>query len=193
MYRYWHRYRPIMQLSYRYRHRYRPIWKSDISVVMISLFQNICIHTKFFGLRYIFSSHSNSSWNSWKQSILLLFPFFEMLETCWLAKGEGVHVSLRLKYCPHRLYHKVFSYFFNVIKSFYLMTGYLIPTYFSYPCQFLLNMIVVDLKLAYFTHSCMRGFVATRPPYSDVYHYVYICGVQPSADTSFSALREYRR
>ena len=29
---------------------------------------------------------------------------------------------------------------------------------------------VVDLKLAYFTHSCMRGFVATRPPYSDVYH-----------------------
>ena len=34
MYRYWHRYRPIMQLSYRYRHRYRPIWKSDISVVI---------------------------------------------------------------------------------------------------------------------------------------------------------------
>ena len=50
-----------------------------------------------------------------------------------------------------------------------------------------------DLKLAYFTHSCMRGFVATRPPYSDVYRYVYICGVQPSADTSFSALIEYRR
>ena len=42
---------------------------------------------------------------------------------------------------------------------------------------------VVDLKLAYFTHSCMRGFVATRPPYSDVYHcYVYICGVQSSAE-----------
>ena len=53
----------------------------------------------------------------------------------------------------------------------------------------------MDLKLAYFTHSCMRGFVATRPLYSDVYvyHYVYICGVQPSADTSFSALTEYRR
>ena len=99
-------------------------------VVMISLFQNICIHTKFFGLRYIFSSHSNSSWNSWKQSIILLFPFFEMLETCWLAKGEGVHVSLRLKYCPHRLYHKVFSYFFNFIKVFiwWLDTWYL-PTF----------------------------------------------------------------
>ena len=55
-----------------------------------------------------------------------------------------------------------------------------------------MNDYVVDLKLAYFTHSCMRGFVATRPPYSDVYiyHYVYICGVQPSADTSFSASAE---
>ena len=41
----------------------------------------------------------------------------------------------------------------------------------------------------------MWGFVATRPSYYDtyVYHYVYICGVQPSADTSFSALMEYRR
>ena len=56
-------------------------------------------------------------------------------------------------------------------------------------------MYVVDLKLAYFTHTYVRGFVATRPLYSDVYvyHYVYICGVQPSADTSFSALMEYRR
>ena len=53
----------------------------------------------------------------------------------------------------------------------------------------------VDSKLAYFTRTYVRGFVATRPLYSDiyVYHYVYICGVQPSADTSFSALMEYRR
>ena len=39
-------------------------------------------------------------------------------------------------------------------------------------------LIVVD----YFTRTCMRGFVATRPLYSDVYHYVYICVVQPSAE-----------
>ena len=53
----------------------------------------------------------------------------------------------------------------------------------------------LETKLAYFTHTCVRGFVATPPLYSDVYvyHYVYICGVQPSADTSFSALMEYRR
>ena len=53
----------------------------------------------------------------------------------------------------------------------------------------------VNSKLAYFIHTYVRGFVATRPPYSDVYvhHYVYIGGVQPSADTSFSALMEYRR
>ena len=50
----------------------------------------------------------------------------------------------------------------------------------------------VNPKLAYFTHTCVRGFVATPPLYSDtyVYHYVYICGVQPSADTSFSVLME---
>ena len=53
----------------------------------------------------------------------------------------------------------------------------------------------VNPKLAYFTHTCVGGFVATPPLYSDVYvhHYVYIGGVQPSADTSFSALTEYRR
>ena len=53
----------------------------------------------------------------------------------------------------------------------------------------------VDSKLAYFTRTYVRGFVATRPFYSDiyVYHYVYICGVQPTADTSFSVLMEYRR
>ena len=53
----------------------------------------------------------------------------------------------------------------------------------------------VNPKLAYFTHTYVRGFVATRPSYYDtyVYHYVYICGVQRSADTSFSALMEYRR
>ena len=50
----------------------------------------------------------------------------------------------------------------------------------------------VDSKLAYFTRTYVRGFVATRPFYSDiyVYHYVYICGVQPTADTSFSVLME---
>ena len=38
---------------------------------------------------------------------------------------------------------------------------------------------VVDSKLAYFTNTYVRGFVATRPLYSDiyVYHYVYICVV----------------
>ena len=50
----------------------------------------------------------------------------------------------------------------------------------------------VDSKLAYFTRTYVRGFVATRPFYSDiyVYHYVYICGVQRTADTSFSVLME---
>ena len=43
-------------------------------------------------------------------------------------------------------------------------------------------------ELIYF----MWGFVATRPPYYDiyVYLYVYICNVQRSADTSFSVLME---
>ena len=50
----------------------------------------------------------------------------------------------------------------------------------------------VDSKLAYFTRTYVRGFVATRPFCSDiyVYHYVYFCGVQRSADTSFSVLME---
>ena len=53
-------------------------------------------------------------------------------------------------------------------------------------------LIGVDSKLAYFTRTYVRGFVATRPFYSDiyVYHYVYICGVQRTADTSFSVLME---
>ena len=28
----------------------------------------------------------------------------------------------------------------------------------------------VNPKLAYFTHTCVRGFVATPPLYSDVHH-----------------------
>ena len=50
----------------------------------------------------------------------------------------------------------------------------------------------VNPKLAYFSLTCVRGFVATRPRYYDtyVYLYVYICNVQRSADTSFSVLME---
>ena len=61
--------------------------------------------------------------------------------------------------------------------------------------RFIILRFGVDSKLAYFTRTYVRGFVATRPFCSDiyVYHYVYICGVQPSADTSFSVLMEYRR
>ena len=29
---------------------------------------------------------------------------------------------------------------------------------------------VLRLELVYFTHTCVRGFVATRPLYSDVHH-----------------------
>ena len=62
---------------------------------------------------------------------------------------------------------------------------------FAFPSQLLLAT-GVDAKLAYFTRTYVRGFVATRPFYSDiyVYHYVYICGVQRTADTSFSVLME---
>ena len=99
-------------------------------VVMISLFQNICIHMKFFGVGYIFSRHSNSSWNSWKQSILLLFPFFEMLETCWLAKGEGFHVSLRLKYF-HIDYIIRFFHIFSILQKifFWWLDTWYLPTF----------------------------------------------------------------
>ena len=50
----------------------------------------------------------------------------------------------------------------------------------------------VNPKLAYFSLTYVRGFVATRPRYYDtyVYLYVYIYDVQRSADTSFSVLME---
>ena len=50
----------------------------------------------------------------------------------------------------------------------------------------------VNPKLAYFSLTYVRGFVATHPRYYDtyVYLYVYIYDVQRSADTSFSVLME---
>ena len=54
------------------------------------------------------------------------------------------------------------------------------------------SIVGVNPKLAYFSLTYVRGFVATRPRYYDtyVYLYVYIYDVQLSADTSFSVLME---
>ena len=60
-------------------------------------------------------------------------------------------------------------------------------------------IIGVDSKLAYFTHTYVRGFVATRPLYSDVYHCLCLSFMftfvlfSRQLNTSFSALMEYRR
>ena len=52
--------------------------------------------------------------------------------------------------------------------------------------------IGVDSKLAYFTRTYVRGFVATRP-FIPTFMFIIMftfCGVQPTADTSFSVLME---
>ena len=84
--------------------------------------------------------------------------------------------------------------FICLVKVFFLYLYLSIDTVFYFYTKYLFTT-GVNSKLAYFIHTYVRGFVATRPPYSDiyVYHYVYICGVQPTADTSFSVLMEYRR
>ena len=69
MYRYWHRYRPIMQLSYRYRHQYRPIWKSDISVVIsIGRYEKMLIGRPLY---IVFSKLGNSTCSRHKKVYLL--------------------------------------------------------------------------------------------------------------------------
>ena len=53
-------------------------------------------------------------------------------------------------------------------------------------------MCGVDSKLAYFTRTHVRGFVATRP-FIPIFMFIIMftfCGVQRSADTSFSVLME---
>ena len=59
--------------------------------------------------------------------------------------------------------------FICLVKVFFLYLYLSIDTVFYFYTKYLFTT-GVNSKLAYFIHTYVRGFVATRPPYSDVYH-----------------------
>ena len=74
---------------------------------------------------------------------------------------------------------------------------FFVPLFVILDCKTILFILKsrgrgVDSKLAYFTRTYVRGFVATRP-FIPTFMFIIMftfCGVQRTADTSFSVLME---